>query len=1478
MERVQFEQEQMLDELKDLVEKGIFTPQETKEIVKRRTAFETVLVRRVAKKADYIRYVTYEMTLEELRKKRIDRLKIDTRPPTISSYSIVRRQFHIFERALKKFKDDVGLWIQYIELAKKEGAKSLVGRICARAIHLHPSTPSLYILAAEHELSTSQSPSAARVLLQRGIRLNKESIDMWREWVRMELSFIEGLRRRWEVLGIQKGTISTGADEGMEDVRPVEKGMEEEAEMERIANQDGGEGESARLHIMKGAIVKTVITAAAEALPKLSLFSALEEVIENHPSPDELKKEALGHLYTVLRECMGMEAGAVNMLAWRHLEPVRGASSTKGKAKAAPDDNVAPSVGQVGDGDALRDREGREEATEGREEARLTHTVELVEAVRQANEEYLYPVQQQPFSHFQFKDIRRPNDIHPITLPKSSSTRSSTIRPLFAPSPIDIPRNLPSDSSISSASPPTPSTKLPLPRSPYISSRQILPSPIPTGTGKTPLPVERPTSGASSIASSTIEDVFYPGDIVGEDALLQGEPIRLVSIGSTSQSCAADYVEPAKEFEVVRRLGTGSYAVVYLVREVLSRSPPSDDSHGHMSLLGSMEMDGPISQQGTEYGREFAIKCLSKANLDDDALAAQMSEVTIHQSLQAHPNIVTLHRTLETSSFLLLVLEFVPGEDLFYFLEQARDHYESDYPTDPSDSPSRTPPTPSLLSTLDPAQLLSRTRLRLISSMFAQMCDAVAACHAQQVFHRDIKPENFIVTDGYSMLPNGRIERKVIVKLTDFGLSTTDIQSSDMDCGSAPYMSYECRNNMAPIYRPRAADVWSLGIVLINMLYHFNPWTDTSEGACPSFTHFRQRPVYFLMSSFVGMTRPVAEFLATRVFCILEDPSDDSRRISAAEFGQWARDLPALLGVPGSVAHSRSGSLTGAHPLSTATQISYRPCSRPPSRCASNMAMLTPAGGQTRSLSRAPSLGPAFEREEAMVAAELSTVMDEEQIQELEVDADVDQSLATAASGTTDGASIIGTESRSTSTNKRRKRGARKGKGIAQPPTTPQDATLETLAVASQSLARELSHASKHGSVKSGSSSMSASTSRRRPFEPVAMYPVPTPLLSLPARPPSSLPATKSSTGTNTNVPQQVPVKKPSKWKLSFGKASAPVMPSNASIASSMPNVDDTASTMSSIPPSLPTDSVLSFGSQTSKTSRGSKGSDAPSATASNVANLLMGLNAPPPSVGSSAYSIKSSSDDSLPWPRGRRPRASPAASTVNVNINSLSVPANKGGSRSRGPPGLSTSPHRERRNERATSPNSTRSGRPLASSASSMTSSNWRNSMSTTSSAGTSTSAFTRYSNSSMGSVSTAATSVSSASWRTGGAKSNPSSPNVPAYRPPTLPKNIKFMTGVPWELNELPRGLHPNPVGDIFGSPPVRKQRTRKPKDLKLDTINERVPAQRSPEYPRRDASTSTTDLTSTYNVKDDADGPKKVQKGQINTLAKMLSALRR
>lgn len=884
-------------------------------------------------------------------------------------------------------------------------------------------------------------------------------------------------------------------------------------------------------------------------------------------------------------------------------------------------------------------------------------------------------------------------------------------------------------------------------------------------------------SRSSSLASSAVEDVFTPGDVVGEGALLQGEPLKLVSIGAApTRSDTPDYEEPAKEFQVTKRLGAGSYAVVYLVSEVLYRPPPSEDDH-----LGDLELDG--DKPSIVYGREYAIKCLSKANLDEEALAAQMTEVTIHQSLRSHPNIVTLHRTLETSSFLLLFLEYVPGQDLFYFLEQARDHYESDSAANDSTSTSsHTPPTPSLLSNVNPSQQLSRTRLRLVSSMFSQMCDAVAACHDQGVFHRDIKPENFIVTDGWITAPDGRQERKVIVKLTDFGLSTTDIQSSDMDCGSAPYMSYECRNNMAPTYRPRAADVWSLGIVLINMLYHCNPWTDTAHGSCSSFSLYLRDPVNFFMNRFAGMTKPVAEVLANRVFNILEDSEDDSKRISAAGFGAWIRDLVELLSdQPPSIPTSRHqraisiSSSTQGFPIASSTPMSHRPSSR---QASGSTNVRTPAL-PSRSLSRAPSLEPAYERAEK---SELSTVIDHE--------IDEEQPL----------------ESRSSTNNKRRKRGLRKGKGTTTTPTTPKDETLATLAVASQSLAREISKASK---ASSGRSASAKSSGRSRPYEPVSMYPVPTSLLTTSTRssPVPPLPTTTATTTTTTTTTPAPVTKKPSKWKLSFGKAHA-----------------------------VPDESEAQM-----------------STTASNVTNLLMGLNATP--------AVMDNEDELDSWSRGRRGRGSPPRNNV---------------------PSRSPLPDRERWEHRATSPNSTRSGRPLASSSSSVVSSNWRSSMSTTSSAGTSTSAFTRYSNSSVRSVSTANTSVSSNSWRTNG-------------RPPAhyanVPKNVKIMEGVPWELFEVHRGQKPEPVAEVFNPPAARKQRTRKPnlKDLPLDTITERpqIAHQRSsPDFMRRDALSSTSDLGSPGSGRggggnqmvDDGDGPKKVQKGQINALAKMLSALRR
>ncbi|KAF8134617.1 hypothetical protein EV363DRAFT_1397010 [Boletus edulis] len=990
---------------------------------------------------------------------------------------------------------------------------------------------------------------------------------------------------------------------------------------------------------------------------------------------------------------------------------------------------------------------------------------------------------------------------------RASQQRQPPLAHLNHPSPHSISISLPPSSQASS---PRPS---PLPLPPLLSPAPSSPLAL---AQSSPL-LRPPPTPFLFPPSPCLEDVLAPGDFIGEGIALQGHHIRLVpppvSHGSTDFGLA-------KEFEVVRKLGTGSYAVVYLVREVLSRAQPSED--GHCGIMDFGEL--PHSKSYITYGRDFALKCLSKANLDQEALAAQMTEVTIHQSLRPHPNIVTLYRTFETPAFLLLLLEYVPWRGF------ARDHYD---PTpvasqDVASSPSRTPPTPSLLASLHPSQLLSPTRLRLIARMFSQMCDAVASCHEQGVFHRDIKPENFIVTDGFV---NG--ERRVVVKLTDFGLSTTEADCSDMDCGSAPYMSFECRNNCAPTYQPAPADVWSLGIVLINMLYHYNPWTDTVQGICPSFNLFRHHSSNFFMQRFTGMTTAVAEFLATRVFYLPLSASFSLSEnmmtpVTAREFGAWIKDLPALLSestplsrpVPGHKRVVSASSITVGHPLS-----SCPPSRRPSSR----------AGGRTpvihsRSLSRAPSFGPPFEKTglglETVPDLDMSVVEEMEgeilkpsHIEVIEeVDAADEQEFG---SENKPNAEQDMEDGRSRSTKKRGRRGARKSKQFTNDAA---DETLEVLASASQTLAREISLVSRSSS-RQHSSSISSPVIDISRAASIASSKMPSVLVAETHLPATDAPASQPAA--------PVVAKKASKWKLSFGGKGHP-----SPVEEPVPG------------------------------------------TASNVTSLIMGLS-PQTHAPQSPYTRtpltpqRSPADEAVTWTRGRQPPP--------FNPNTWGTSS---GGHSAGTSMYGNGVFADRRGSRAASPPSLRSaGLDFTSSNSVSTSSanksNWRSSMSTTSSASTSTSAFTRYSNSSTRSISTMATSVSSGSWRTQTKTSGQSKIYGNDGEQQAIPKNVKIMSGVPWELDQLPRQQHSNPVGDIFGQPPQRKPRTRKPKDPKLDTISERPGApQKHVVHLRRDAATSTTDLDGLReNSETGTEGvPKKVQKGQINALAKMLSALRR
>lgn len=455
-------------------------------------------------------------------------------------------------------------------------------------------------------------------------------------------------------------------------------------------------------------------------------------------------------------------------------------------------------------------------------------------------------------------------------------------------------------------------------------------------------------------------------------------------------------------------------------------------------------------------------------------------------------------------------------------------------------TPSQTPPTPSLLSAFSANTLLSQRRLRLIASMFSQMCEAVAVCHDAGVSHRDIKPENFICCDsveleaaadgefgedeGESIKPvnfGPQAKRKVIVKLTDFGLATTDYESGDVECGSKPYMSYgrlsysselkekltfylseECRNNLGPSYLPAPADVWSLGIVLINMLFHRNPWKDPTHGD-PNFDNFLMDPIGFILSKFTGISREVASYLADHVLCI-----DVDQRVSAKEFGAWIKTLPEMIGGRKAM-HSLKLSRLDTHKATTVDKGMFMKSPMgnsnvgkkySTSALTSAMSSSTAGLGSTPTLSGLPPPSSLLEEDEGELEQE-SPVREQEEVIEPEpilptppLESDGMYSTATSATvdeQTTptdestfpspsaalstgisdeqdDSRDCIDSDTRSLSTHKRRKRGVRKGKAAQAAAAaaaatddplsqSSRDALLSELASASQSLAREMS-------------------------------------------------------------------------------------------------------------------------------------------------------------------------------------------------------------------------------------------------------------------------------------------------------------------------------------------------------------------------------------------------------------------------------------
>ncbi|XP_022195810.1 U3 small nucleolar RNA-associated protein 6 homolog [Nilaparvata lugens] len=181
--------EDLLDELELMEKLELFTKSEIKTIKKKREEFETKLARHSSNKEDVLQYIESEVAiLKTVRSRKLEK-ELPSNKSTIE-YAIANRVKNLFNDAIRRYSDDVKIWISYVNFCKQIGLHSSGSEVFQQMLKYHGDKAGVYVLAANWELEECKNIEKARNHLQTGLHIHNDCDKLYIHLFRLELKSI----------------------------------------------------------------------------------------------------------------------------------------------------------------------------------------------------------------------------------------------------------------------------------------------------------------------------------------------------------------------------------------------------------------------------------------------------------------------------------------------------------------------------------------------------------------------------------------------------------------------------------------------------------------------------------------------------------------------------------------------------------------------------------------------------------------------------------------------------------------------------------------------------------------------------------------------------------------------------------------------------------------------------------------------------------------------------------------------------------------------------------------------------------------------------------------------------------------------------------------------------------------------------------------------------------------------------------------